>query len=279
MKILVPIDFSDQAESALKYATALASHTGGSIHLLHVITPFVHSEYSGNSEDEQFEKTRLLDLLSIEHKLFSHYGVQSSFDVTFGDVSDEIVRTAIEKELSLIVMATHGDKGLSRFLFSSNTTSVVNKSPVPVLAIPTDAAFKPFNRIVFATDYDSADIKEIQELANFAEYFDAEINAVHVVNRFDEDEEDFDLTILQYFDNQLKENVSYAKISCDQYQHADVVEGIQCYVQDEHADLLVFSASHQNFLEKIFSRDITKEFIEHIRLPLLVLPDTESEED
>jgi nucleotide-binding universal stress UspA family protein len=61
-------------------------------------------------------------------------------DVVFGhilegDPAEEIVRFAVENENALIIMATHGRKGLDRVVFGSVAENVLRSSPVPVLAV------------------------------------------------------------------------------------------------------------------------------------------------
>jgi hypothetical protein len=78
--------------------------------------------------------------------------VPSSHLVKIGDPIDEIIDAAQKCKSQLIVMGTHGASGLKRILFGSNTSNVISKSNIPVLAIPQRYRFKKINSIVYATD-------------------------------------------------------------------------------------------------------------------------------
>lgn len=134
--ILCPIDFSDSSDAAIGYASLLASESGARLFIVHVEEPL--PEYppdfagygigSGASEEEQ-----LFDLLgsfqpTVEGVEFEHRHLK-------GSPASEILRFAEQEKIELIVMGTHGRKGLSRFLMGSVAESIVRRAQCPVLTI------------------------------------------------------------------------------------------------------------------------------------------------
>lgn len=135
--ILVPIDFSANAEQALDYAIELARKLGAKVHLVNAIgLPLVASPELGLPYTVQ-----MLDNMTVENKksldalAAARADATGSVIVRNGDARDVILHAAEEVRADLIVMGTHGRRGISRALLGSVAESVVRTSPVPVLTI------------------------------------------------------------------------------------------------------------------------------------------------
>jgi nucleotide-binding universal stress UspA family protein len=268
MKILVPTDFSSNARTALDYAARLAVDLNASLIIAHIIRPPGNSR-AVLSETKAIEKNVVLELHELQMYLCHTYGLKTTIKVGIGVIADEIVKLSTVHFMNLIVMATHGNGGLQKTLFGSNTAEVINKSKIAVVALPPDAVYRKPERIVFAMDHQSDDIEDMQEIAHFAEFFNATISAVHVVNRFTDEDLDFDIHAHESFSDLVHSRINYAKIGCDEFQHEDVAEGIKCFVEAEEADILALSSSHRNLLKKLFQKTLTHEFLFQIDTPLL----------
>ncbi|HEY5921222.1 MAG TPA: universal stress protein [Kofleriaceae bacterium] len=134
--ILVPTDFSACSEQAIEYAVELAAKLDARVHVLTVIgipsygmpelgisvtAPMIDSLISDNQA--------ALDKLTTDRKL----GTQAL--VRAGDARDVILQTAEELKADLIVMGTHGRRGISRALLGSVAEMIVRTSPIPVLTV------------------------------------------------------------------------------------------------------------------------------------------------
>jgi len=137
--ILVPTDFGEGAEEALAYACELASKLGATVHLLNVIgipamgVPELGVAITSAMIDSIIQENQaLLDRIVAAHQGKATFGQAL---LRTGDARDIINQTAIELSCELIVMATHGRRGVSRLLLGSVAESVVRTAPCPVLAI------------------------------------------------------------------------------------------------------------------------------------------------
>lgn len=138
-KILVPVDFSSHCKLAVKYAVAIARKFGGKLFLLYVSydpEPALSRVHIPNYEEFRqnlLEKAAedLADFIPPDLRK----GLEAEEIVVEGVPHDEIVRQARNKEVDLIVMATHGRTGLSHVLMGSVTEKVLRHAPCPVLAI------------------------------------------------------------------------------------------------------------------------------------------------
>lgn len=133
-KILVPIEFSNLSLRVLDYALSLAARFHASVVLLHVVGPATYPQqfcYIGWSEAKEYEQAtaRLRELA----RRRAAVGVRVKTMVGTGIVFDEIVQTARNTRADLIVVFTHGSKGLKHAMLGSTAERIVRHAPCPVL--------------------------------------------------------------------------------------------------------------------------------------------------
>lgn len=137
--ILVPTDLSDGAEEALDYALELAAKFGATVHLLNVIgIPALGVPELGVALTSSVIDTMIRDnQVALEALADRKRGVAPIGEILLrtGDARDLIIQTAKDVHADLVVMGTHGRRGVSRALLGSVTESVVRKSPCPVLTV------------------------------------------------------------------------------------------------------------------------------------------------
>lgn len=140
--ILFPTDFSECGNFALSYATSLARTFGAKIICVNVIEPIVPTVgYTGMSEalpitdiSEQLEDSAERELPKLA-ECDECAGVDIEELIVHGEAATEIVRVAKEREVDLIVIASHGRTGLGRILFGSTAEAVVRHATCPVLVV------------------------------------------------------------------------------------------------------------------------------------------------
>ncbi len=136
-KILVPLDGSPFAESALAHARTLAGCTGAEIALVRVVThpiyeyaapePLLYETLRADSEaDSEAYLQRVVGDLTAE-------GYQVTAESCTGPVPETILEYAQEIRADIIVMSTHGRSGLARWFIGSVADKVVRASTLPVL--------------------------------------------------------------------------------------------------------------------------------------------------
>jgi universal stress protein A len=142
--ILVPIDFSVHSKNALKFAVPLAEQFGASLHLVYVVEPTIYPADLGfgqvvlpGVEDELRQKGSEELKALIEREIGERVGATSS--VRTGNPHHEILLEAEEKEVDIIVVATHGHSGVEHMLFGSTADRIVRHAKCPVLTIRPDA--------------------------------------------------------------------------------------------------------------------------------------------
>lgn len=137
-RILYPTDGSEPAESVLDYALRIASEHEATIHILNV------ADTSRNSLTRI--RGELIDVLEREGERIvdeaeqraTERGIPAVSEVIQGTPSTSIVEYGVQFDIDLIVMATHGRRGLGRFLIGSVTERVINTAEVPVISVNPD---------------------------------------------------------------------------------------------------------------------------------------------
>lgn len=141
-RILVPIDFSDYSKKALKYAISFAQQFNAELYLVYIVEPAIYpADFSfGQVTLPNFEnELRNRGKQELE-KLVSTYiagSVPARTIVKSGKSFLEIINTAREEDIDLIIIATHGHTGVEHILFGSTAEKVVRKAPCPVLVVRT----------------------------------------------------------------------------------------------------------------------------------------------
>jgi nucleotide-binding universal stress UspA family protein len=145
-KILVPTDGSDCARVGLDHALKLAGSCGASLHVLNVIDlstpaadwsgatawqPLLTSmrEHSQGVMGDALQRARAAGITAASEMI----------ELPAGRVADSIVQAAKERGCDLIVMGSHGRRGVKRMLLGSDAELVLRMSSVPVLIVPCEA--------------------------------------------------------------------------------------------------------------------------------------------
>lgn len=136
--ILVPTDFSNASEEALRWATSLARDTGAKLVIAHVEEPPM--AYAGELPLTPDEATRDELRRSLAQTAPADSSVPYEHKLLVGEPATAIVDLAEREHADLIVMGSHGRKGITRLLMGSVAEAVVRKAKCPVLTVKQPAA-------------------------------------------------------------------------------------------------------------------------------------------
>ncbi len=151
-RIMVPVDFSDCSLDALEYAVAVAQRAQASVMLLHVMEPvsygldFTVPLPAARERKREVLTERLADLVSA----LDAANVKSESLVRGGLPRDSILEAARAWSADLIVMGTHGRRGLAHALYGSVVESVLRKSHCPILTVRSPKFHQDHRRVISA---------------------------------------------------------------------------------------------------------------------------------
>ena len=167
--IVVPWDFSHVADHALAHAVKIGRMVGNDICLLHIvdnsITPKAH-----------LDKVNHLKKLIEEN--VKKYNIPISYHISRGSIFSAIAEYVNEVEASLVVMGTHGMKGMQK-LTGSWALKVIVKSKVPFIVVQDPPADQDrYHNIVFPVDFRGENKEKIKMAIFMGKYFDSKIHMV-----------------------------------------------------------------------------------------------------
>jgi nucleotide-binding universal stress UspA family protein len=147
-RILVPVDGSPTSGAGLAEAVKLAKLTGARVQLLHVVDdmPFVMGTDGFGTMSADIlgvMKEAGQAVLNKARALVEKSGVPVEtvlFDTLDGRLSERVARQALDWNANLIVLGTHGRRGVERMVLGSGAEQIVRSSPVPVLLVRGPAA-------------------------------------------------------------------------------------------------------------------------------------------
>lgn len=156
-RILIPTDFSETANLALKHAVEMAKLTDAEIVLLHVVSTFAFRVNLPEAEEDEAQSQRLNTavnrrLQEMSAEITRETGVRVSIEMAYGRIREEVVKVAEERDADMIVLGTHGVSGLKEFFMGSNAFRIVSDAGCPVLSIQESAKSVGFRKIAVPID-------------------------------------------------------------------------------------------------------------------------------
>lgn len=146
-RILVPTDFSAPSDAALDYARRFAEQVGASVHLLHIVEEsFATGPLASEMHVGDIGRTIAAVMKDAQTRLSHRVAaadrarLRITSEVVTGFAAATIVDYASENGFDLIVMGTHGRKGIAHLMMGSVAERVVRTAPCPVMTVRTAPA-------------------------------------------------------------------------------------------------------------------------------------------
>jgi nucleotide-binding universal stress UspA family protein len=278
--ILVPTDFSKNAENALFYAIELAKKEKSKIILLH--TYLINYPVSYTSVDLIMEEKKEA-LEYSEHQLKAEsMKITHAGEIAYEYISEEstpidaILKVAKERKVDLIIMGTKGESNLANAIFGSNTAAVIEKAPCAVIAVPLEASFKAIKKITYATAYNHSDLFALIKVVEMAKLFGAQVNVLHIIETSKLESEREEKQKMKSFMNDANNSADYNNMSYQLLEGESVEEALEKYLDEDSTGMLVLSTHHRGFFRRLFGTSITKYMAYHSTVPLMAFHTVES---
>lgn len=216
-RILMPYDFSKNADKALSHAAFMSSLLKCDLYLLHVIS-----------------KSEMLDILLPVFKLKNNqvlinlvsekleavcvkvrkdYGIKAKPLVSTGNITSEIVSMCEENKIDLTVMGTQGSNSKSDLFLGSNAYRLITKSEIPVMTVKEMSSKKGYSNILLPIDLSENTRQKVDYAVSMAKAFKAKIT---VLGLYDENEKDHKFK-LEAYAKQIEGLCKSQKVSVETY--------------------------------------------------------------
>ncbi|MEL6924863.1 MAG: universal stress protein, partial [Bacteroidota bacterium] len=259
-KILVPVDFSDNARNAFTYAQELALYLDADIKVVHFAHPSVDpvNPYLTVPTDA-FPKHKVKQLKEFVSKamepqlatVLTEANVQQ--EVELGFAAEDIVRYTKSGEFDLVVMGTTGAGGVINQVFGSVSSHVSQHAACPVLFVPADTPFRDFDNILYASNYHSADDDVLRQITDFAGLFPANIHLVHVNETKKKGDYQFEEHLLEQIFRKKAPELEFRMVTV---QSENAWTGLRQYARENGVDLIVLASLHRNFWQRLWHKSV-----------------------
>ena len=275
-KILVPTDFSNCSNAALKVAVSIAKRNNAEIEILHVIEspefqyptldfsaiPF---SYFSEIKKELFEQA--------DKKIKKLEEVAHMYDVKIGAHVEEGMMYQVLEDISesgsfdLIVLGTTGSSGIEEAVIGSNAQKVVRYSKVPVLTVTHSGNEFDLKKVMIASDFKEIDKMNLGLLSSIVKADDLEVHLLGVTTPLEpEDKADVESRITELADK-CELNTYISKV----IYNKDIVEAITAHSQNIDADLVLMYTHGYSGVKQWFHNSIAESVVNHSEIPVLIL--------
>jgi nucleotide-binding universal stress UspA family protein len=271
-KILVPIDFSETGLLALEHAGLLARLSKADLVMIH-IRPLNEYYLEITAPELRIEKLEQLyeiigqKLTEVSDYARTEFGVEVKTMTTSGRVAEEVVKTAREENVDLIVMGTHGAKGFAELFLGSNAHKIVSLSPCPVITVQTHAKKIGFTNIVLPIDRTPHSLEKVELAISIANLYASKI---HILGLLEEESQD-DYNKLQLQLDRVQHLIEKQKLvfSRQTLTVKNIAQESLRYAGSIEADLIVIMTDQESELTGVFMGPLAKQIVNHSRIPVL----------
>jgi nucleotide-binding universal stress UspA family protein len=268
-KILVPTDFSQHAEYALKVAAQIARKNNAEVILLHLLE-LPHQAGDAMSASHEIPEIMFFKnaaLNRLEEMMDSDYldGLEVAEVVQFDMTFEGIMDISKKNQVDLIVMGSHGASGFKEMFIGSNAEKVVRNSTVPVLVIKKEIKNFEVNKFVFASDFSDEAKPAFTKVVNFANEFGAHLHLVMIntPNSFKS------TLIAQEIMDSFVKNFTVNSYSTHIFNDANVEKGILNFANSIDADLIGMCTHGRKGLAHFFNGSISEDLVNHAVRPVV----------
>lgn len=270
--ILVPTDFSDSANNALRVAVGMAERQNATLHLLHVIEPiYLNRTYNviGTIVNLHHEmlKESLSNLEQQRRKIVTLNPVNIEIFSEIGNVNNIVNTYVNEHHINLVIMGTHGSSGSKEFFSGSNTYSVIKTVNCPVLSIPQDFDEVGFTYILYPLRNTTGVVEKYDYIKPIIEKNNAKVHLLGIAAENDNEDKYLISKKIKAVRDAILHNNEY--ISYEIIQTNAVAETILSIAHDRMEDLLVINATLDKKWYQYFRGTYTQKIINHSKIPVL----------
>jgi nucleotide-binding universal stress UspA family protein len=271
--ILYTTDYSQNSVAALRYAHTFAKTLKAQLIVMHVFDiPISLASPVSISYLKKEKKLFVGHRAKLEDFCEKHLGASLKEllpEIVVNEAAsiiNGIQEKAVQADADLIVVGAKGASKIKEFFLGSTTKGLLKKSPCPVMVVPSGYSSVHIKTMVYATDFERADVFAIRELVEIAAMFNARIRVVHIttIKEYAGDQQ------MEWFKEMVQQRVDYNELEFDLIFSDNIFEELQWYMEKSDVDLLaMLERKDSTFFERYFQRDLVQQMVSEITVPLL----------
>lgn len=269
--ILVPTDFSDCANGAAQTAIDIAKQAGAAVHFLHLTSIPQHWAKLPIGETKELPEEVKVALGKVEQALndlakqAKDAGVEAHVYLVHNESIDEVYEHCRKHDCGLVVVGSHGSKGIREMFIGSNAQRILRYSPAPVLVVKKAVVPFKVNNIVFAASFREDVQKAFDAVATVADMLKANIHLLYVNMPYMFEETKTTVARLREFAKKYPQRALGVHI----YNAFDEESGILQFAAEHHIEMVALSTHGKSGWVQVLSPSIAESLVNHAEMPVL----------
>lgn len=188
--VLFATDFSPASEAALAYAISIVRHYRSTLHVAHVINPEIYGLMTPQIIDRMLSQLQEAAATRIDELIRSKYGSDAKFEaaVAIGAVADALLSIVQTKSIDLVVLGTHGRRGLRKLVLGSVAEEMFRLAPCPVLTVGPKAPGAgseslSLNHILYPMELTSDSVNAASHAVSIAREYGTQLTFLNVIEK------------------------------------------------------------------------------------------------
>jgi nucleotide-binding universal stress UspA family protein len=280
--ILCPVDFFPASLQAAAYAIELARKCNARLDFLHVVLPVLYndedyplnvSEIIGSMERESAREMKKLETKA------GGAGVKVTTAIRSGDVQNELLSAIRNSKTDVLVMGTHGRRGVEKWYLGSVTERMMRRSPIPVLAVHAwkrpGNAVKTLRRILVTTDLSEGTADALNYALLLARASQARVILMHVLEEMRAlTSEEYRGALAKRLRGDLEKLIpADARDSCEvRIDSGTAYYTILKTLRKENIDLVVMNTHGKGMLDRAILGSTSERVVRGAKCPVMLIP-------
>ena len=263
-KILVPIDYTEIACNAIKYARD--AYPNASFTIIHINDRSLETNYGSISGSN----AELKELTKFVCKCINKKELPANIKIVarYGTIVPTMREYISQNEFDFIVMGTRDKYNLLDNWFGTITLGIVKSTSVPTYLIPKYAKYNQYKKVIVATDKHLNDRSFIRIIKNWNSEFNAFIKFLHVQESATDDFDDVERKIVsELFE---EHDVSFG-FEIERVEGKNISDSLLASAYNFGADLMVALPDNQSYVDSLLFQSLSKELILKSDIPLLFI--------
>ena len=276
--ILLATDFSRATPVALSHVTAIAHRYKSKVYLAHVITSEMYPFLSPEALTQAFEDSQLYAKNQLAGLSTQLDGIQHESLLGHGEVTDALTEMIKRHDIDLVVVGTHGRRGIKRFLLGSVAEEIFRSSPCPVLTVGPHVARASqeisLRRILYPTDLSNESFTAAPYACSLAREDSADIIVLHVLPQISATYSGMKVLAKAFQDEMKKLIPADAERGCHpdfDVESGDPAETILRMAKERKADLIIMGIRRARPLTSHLEADTAYRVVAAAECPVLTV--------
>lgn len=269
-KILLLTDFSEVSENAAWYALKIAEIIKAEVHILHVVNTPVEWNKLSLEKEKLYPETReeisdaKVKIKELNRK-FEDKGIITHSLLEFNLGAESIADYMKFDEIDLIIMGSHGTKGIMEFSLGSNTQKILRTVTKPILVVKNPAPREEIKTIGFASTFEGKQQFAFQKVLGLANLLKAKLDLLYINTPYSfKETQEIDNLIGGFCDGDIPNVCEKHTINAN-----NETRGIKYFMQENEVDIFSIATGTKSGLAQFFVPSLTEVIINHLEVPVL----------